>query len=73
MKGIEIEWRGSGTHEVGVDNKTGRVLIEISSKYFRPAEVDILKGDSSKARNILEWYPNYTFEDLIKEMVKADC
>ena len=69
LKGIEIEWRGTGLDEVGFDKKSGSVLISVSEKYFRPAEVEELLGDSTKARTELEWKPNCTFEQLVKEMV----
>jgi len=71
-KGIEILWQGSGTDEVGMDSKTGRILIKISQKYFRPAEVDLLLGDSTKACEKFGWRPEYSFDDLVKEMVEAD-
>jgi len=73
MKGFEIEWRGTGINEEGYDKKTGRKLIEVSEKYFRPAEVEFLLGDSSKAREVLDWKPEYSFNDLVKEMVNCDC
>ena len=59
--------------EIGYDKKTGREFIFISDKYFRPAEVDTLLGDSSKARKKLNWKSKYTFDELIKEMVENDC
>ena len=64
---------GSGIDEIGYDTNTGRELIFISDKYFRPAEVDELLGDSTKARTILGWTPKCTFDELIKEMVETDC
>jgi len=73
IKGFEIEWRGTGINEEGYDKKTGRKLIEVSEKYFRPAEVEFLLGDSSKAREVLDWKPEYSFNDLVKEMVNCDC
>jgi len=72
LKGFSIKWRGSGVDEVGYDEQTGRELIFISEKYFRPAEVDELLGDSSKARIELGWETKYTFDDLVKEMVASD-
>ena len=59
--------------EVGYDETTGRELILVSSRYFRPAEVEELLGDSSKARRELGWRPKCTFEELVKEMVESDC
>jgi GDPmannose 4,6-dehydratase len=73
LKGFNIKWKGEGIDEVGYDETTGRDLIFISSKYFRPAEVDELLGDSTKARNELGWTPKYSFDDLIKDMVDVDC
>jgi len=73
LKGFNIQWKGSGLDEIGYDANTGRELIFISEKYFRPAEVDELLGDSTKARTVLGWKPKCTFDELIKEMVEADC
>ena len=73
LKGFNIKWKGEGVNEIGYDENTGRELIFISEKYFRPAEVDELLGDSTKARNELGWTLNYTFDDLVKEMVEYDC
>jgi GDPmannose 4,6-dehydratase len=70
--GFMIEWRGEGVKEQGVDAKTGKVLIEIDPRYFRPTEVDILLGDATKARKQLGWSPTITFRQLISEMVAAD-
>ena len=71
--GIELEWRGEGVNEQGVDRATGRVLVEVDPKYFRPAEVDQLLGDPSKARRVLGWDPHKTsFEDLVRLMVDHD-
>jgi len=73
LKGFTIKWKGTGTNEIGYDEKSGRELIFISDKYFRPAEVDELLGDSSKARKELGWELQYSFDDLIREMVDYDC
>uniref|UniRef100_A0A6C0BXA2 GDP-mannose 4,6-dehydratase n=1 Tax=viral metagenome TaxID=1070528 RepID=A0A6C0BXA2_9ZZZZ len=73
MKGIIIQWKGEGLEEVGYDATTGQELIFVSDKYFRPTEVDELLGDSTKARNELGWTPEYSFDDLVKEMVIQDC
>lgn len=73
LKGISILWRGEGVDEVGYDAETGRVYVEVSSKYFRPAEVDELLGDNSKAREKLLWEPVHDFNMLVKEMVESDC
>jgi len=73
MKGFNIKWKGSGLDEIGYDENTGRELIFISERYFRPAEVEELLGDSTKARTMLEWKPQYSFKDLVEEMVMVDC
>mgnify|MGYP000447118523 FL=1 len=71
--GIELEWKGEGVDEQGIDKATGRVLIEVDPKYFRPTEVDQLLGDPTKAKTVLGWNPRKTsFEDLVKKMVKHD-
>jgi GDPmannose 4,6-dehydratase len=71
--GINLRWEGSGIEEKGVDELTGKVLIEVDPKYFRPAEVEQLLGDPSKAKNLLGWNPRKTsFEDLVKIMVQHD-
>jgi GDPmannose 4,6-dehydratase len=73
LKGFDIKWKGEGVNEIGYDANTGRELIFISEKYFRPAEVDELLGDSSKAKRVLGWHARTSFDDLVKEMVEADC
>ena len=73
LKGFNIKWKGEGINEIGYDENTGRELIFISEKYFRPAEVDELLGDSTKARTELGWKLDYSFDDLVKEMVDYDC
>jgi len=70
--GIGIEWTGKGVEEKGVNTKTGDVIVEIDPQYFRPAEVDQLLGDPSKARQVLGWKHTVTFPELVKEMVEAD-
>ena len=73
LKGYHIKWKGEGLNEIGYDANSGKELIFVSEKYFRPAEVDELLGDSTKARNELGWTPKYSFDDLVKEMVEHDC
>lgn len=73
LKGFDIKWKGEGTNEVGYDEKTGRELIFVSEKYFRPTEVDELLGDSTKARTELGWKPEHSFDELVAEMVAGDC
>ncbi len=73
LRGFNIKWKGEGLNEIGYDLNTGRELIFVSEKYFRPAEVEELLGDSTKAREELGWVPKYSFDDLVKEMVDFDC
>lgn len=70
--GVELEWRGKGSSEVGVDVGTNQKLVEVDSKYYRPAEVDVLVGDYSKAKRMLGWEPKTTLDDLISLMVESD-
>jgi GDPmannose 4,6-dehydratase len=70
--GFELEWQGRGLDERGVDRRTGRTLIEVDHRYFRPTEVDLLLGDSTKARQKLGWRPEVTFEQLVDMMVDSD-
>lgn len=69
---MPIEWRGTGVHEKGIDTKTGKIVIEIDPKYFRPAEVDLLLGDPGKAKRQLKWEPKVAFDGLVDMMVDAD-
>jgi GDPmannose 4,6-dehydratase len=69
--GINIKWQGKGENEKGVDS-AGKVIVEIDPKYYRPAEVDLLLGDASKAKNKLGWVAKCTVAELCKEMVQAD-
>jgi len=69
---IEIEFVGSGIDEKGLDKKSGKILVKVNPKYFRPAEVDLLIGDYSKAKKLLGWEPKTTLEELCELMVKAD-
>ncbi|XP_031558047.1 GDP-mannose 4,6 dehydratase-like [Actinia tenebrosa] len=70
--GVEIEWEGEGDTEIGKDKKTGKVLVRVDPKYYRPAEVELLLGSAVKAEKILGWKRKTKFEDLVKEMVEAD-
>ena len=69
---IEIEWEGKGEQEKGFDKKTGKCIVEVDPRYFRPTEVDQLLGNPSKARNLLNWETKISFEDLVSEMVDSD-
>lgn len=70
--GIDIVWQGEGLDELGVDAKTGKVLVKIDPYYFRPTEVDLLIGDSSKAQRELGWKPKTTLHELVRMMVASD-
>ena len=70
--GFDLIWKGKGINEKGLDKKTGKTIIEIDPKYFRPAEVDILLGDYSKAKKQLGWEPKVKFDELVEIMTKAD-
>lgn len=70
--GISLNWRGAGMEERGIDAVTGKTLVSIDSRYFRPAEVEFLQGDCSKARQALGWSPRTTFKDLVIVMVEHD-
>ena len=71
--GIELRWEGEGVDEKGIDTKTGKVLVEVDPKFFRPTEVEQLCGDPSKAKKLLGWNPTKTtFEELVKIMVQHD-
>ena len=69
---IDLTWKGKGVNEKGLDKKTGKIIVEIDPKYFRPAEVDILLGDYSKAKKQLGWEPKVKFNELVDIMSKAD-
>ena len=70
--GMRIEWRGTGSDQVGVDRKSGRTLVRTDPRYFRAAEVDSLLGDASRARADLGWVPRTEFDELVREMVESD-
>lgn len=71
--GITLRWEGEGIDEKGIDTATGKVLVEVDPKYFRPAEVEQLLGDPTKARTLLGWNPrNTSFEELVRLMVRHD-
>jgi GDPmannose 4,6-dehydratase len=70
--GYHIEWHGEGLDEQGVDRKTGKVLVKVDPRYFRPAEVETLLGDATKARTRLGWKPEVGFDELVREMVETD-
>ena len=70
--GIEIQWRGEGVDEVGIDAATGAVLVEIDSRYYRPTEVELLLGDPTKAKGKLGWEAKVGLRELVKMMVEGD-
>ncbi len=72
LKGFDIEWKGKGVNEIGFDKNTGKELIFVSEDYYRPAEVDELLGDSTKAKEKLGWEPKIDFKSLVKIMVESD-
>ena len=70
--GIIIKWVGKGINEKGIDKKTGKIIVRIGKRYFRPTEVDTLLGDARKAKKILKWKPKITFNQMVKEMIERD-
>lgn len=70
--GLMLEWHGEGLDEVAVDRATGQTVVQVNPTFFRPAEVDLLLGDSSKARTVLGWQPKVSFEGLVEKMIHAD-
>lgn len=69
---IDLEWHGTGIDEIGVDAATGKTLIEVDKRYFRPSEVDFLLGDPAKAKKELGWEPKHNLSSLVKEMIEED-
>jgi GDPmannose 4,6-dehydratase len=70
--GIEVNFSGEGVNEIGTDAKSGRTLVKVSPQFFRPAEVDLLLGDASKAKKLLGWEPKTSVAKLCQMMVEAD-
>ena len=70
--GIDIEWVGTGVEEKGIDRATSKTLVEVNPRYFRPAEVELLWGDATKAKEKLGWTPKTKFEDLVSLMMEYD-
>jgi GDPmannose 4,6-dehydratase len=69
---MAIDWKGQGVEERGVERSSGKVIVRVDPRYFRPTEVDTLLGNADKARRLLEWEPNVTFDELVREMVTSD-
>ena len=70
--GIRLTWQGEGVNETGIDSETGKTLVAVDPRYFRPTEVDELLGDATKAREVLGWVPRVSFGELVRRMVVAD-
>ena len=70
--GIALIWKNKGLKEVGIDNKTKKIIIKIDKKFFRPGEVDFLKGDYRKAKKLLKWKPKFSPEKLIDDMINYE-
>ncbi|MBO4492945.1 MAG: GDP-mannose 4,6-dehydratase, partial [Ruminococcus sp.] len=70
--GIDIEWKGEGVNEIGINTANGKTIVKVNKKFFRPAEVDILLGDPSKAEKTLGWKRDISFSQLVERMVKND-
>lgn len=72
VAGFDLAWEGEGVDEVGRDRKTGKVILTINPKFYRPSEVDLLLGDAGKARRVLGWTPRVGFDELVEIMMRAD-
>ena len=70
--GIKIKWIGNGVNEKGINKDTGKTIVRVGKKYFRPTEVETLLGDAGKAKKILKWKPKISFDQMIKEMIESD-
>jgi GDPmannose 4,6-dehydratase len=70
--GMDIYFEGTGVDEVGIDRNTGKIVVRVNKKYFRPTEVDLLLGNPVKAKKELKWEPKIKFEELVELMVKSD-
>lgn len=73
LKDIEIVWKGEGVNEIGYDKNSGVEYVFIDEKYYRPAEVELLLGDATKANTVLDWRPKVDFDTLVKRMIDYDC
>jgi GDPmannose 4,6-dehydratase len=70
--GFNIEWRGEKEQETGIDQYTGSIIVKVNPRFYRPAEVDLLVGNSEKARNILGWTPQTNYKELCEMMMQSD-
>lgn len=68
---IKVEWHGSGLEEIGINSLTGDVLVQVNPKYYRDIDIECLIGNASKANKVLNWYPETSFKELVKEMVDS--
>ena len=66
---IDLDWKGGGEQEIAIDKSTGRIIIGIDPKYYRPAEVELLQGDASKAKGVLGWEPRLSLSEIFDEMI----
>ena len=69
---INIQWKGAGIEEIGIDTSTGNTIVSVDARYFRPTEVETLLGDATKAKEKLGWEPKISFDEMVKEMTAAD-
>jgi GDPmannose 4,6-dehydratase len=67
-----VDWQGGGRGEIGVDAKTGKTVVAIDPRYYRPTEIDRLVGDAAKAKQRLGWHPKHSFTEIVREMVTSD-
>jgi hypothetical protein len=72
LLGMDIYWEGEGLDEIGIDRSSGKTLIKVDERYFRPSDVDYLIGDPTKAREVLGWDSSDSFQDLVEDMVYSD-
>jgi GDPmannose 4,6-dehydratase len=70
---MDLTWEGAGAEERGIDQKTGKCVIQVSPKYYRPAEVEFLQGSAAKAERVLGWRATTQLSELCRLMVEADC
>jgi GDPmannose 4,6-dehydratase len=70
--GFDMQWEGSNENETGIDRKTGKTLVKVNPKYYRPAEVELLLGNSEKAQKVLNWHTKVDFKALCRMMMEAD-
>ena len=69
---MKCKWKGKGIKEVLINTENNKIIIKINKKFFRPAEVDLLQGDASKAKKMIKWRPKINFKQLVKMMIESD-